>query len=374
MDVLTKLQALIAEGYSVKDMCYSPGSGDYWSMGYISGEEYITWLQKCKMFVKTNVQDRELYEEFSGFADNANGNGVSKFEKVIGMLKALETYNFEEKIKVQTNNKIDKVFISHSSKDLPYVELLVQLLNSIGIKKSEDFIFCSSLPGYDIPYGENIYDFLKQELENSNIMVLFVLSHNYYQSSPCLNEMGAAWVTSKVYNSILTPNFDFKHLSGAIDPSKISFYMNDANGLDKFKDKVIELFELENVDYKIWNGDKKKFIDSVEEIAISEATTLNTQVKIEKVTINNKSTIELQLRFINVSDREVEFKFIDFELNDSLGNKINLTAEDGHLENFKLYSKENKVVKWNFNFEDEVKYNARRDNPNLSKVEFEIYH
>lgn len=205
-------------------------------------------------------------------------------------------------------------------------------------------------------------------------MVLFVLSHNYYQSSPCLNEMGAAWVTSKVYNSILTPNFDFKHLSGAIDPSKISFYMNDANGLDKFKDKVIELFELENVDYKIWNGDKKKFIDSVEEIAISEATTLNTQVKIEKVTINNKSTIELQLRFINVSDREVEFKFIDFDLNDSLGNKINLTAEDGHLENFKLYSKENKVVKWNFNFEDEVKYNARRDNPNLSKVEFEIYH
>lgn len=374
MVVLTKLHDLIAEGYSVKEVCYSPGSGDYWSTGYISGEKYITWLQKCKIFVKANIQDKELYEEFAQHADSANGNGVSSFENVTGMLKALEIYEFRKTVETEKTNKIDKIFISHSSKDVEYVNLLVQLLNDIGIKKSDDFIFCSSLPGYDIPYGENIYNFLKKELDSSNIMVLFVLSHNYYQSAPCLNEMGASWVTSKVYNSILTPNFDFKYVTGAIDPSKISFYMNDIHGLDKFKDKVIEYFELDAFDYKIWGEDKKKFIESVRKISEIESSNLNTQLKIERVTMQNQNEIELQLRFINVSDKEIEFKFIDFELNDKLGNKLDLIVEDETLNDFRLYSRENKVVKWLFKIDEKSIYNARRDNADLAKVNFEVYH
>lgn len=373
MDAKKQLQLLIQEGYIVKQKCYVPATpGDFFG-SYISGEEYVAWLQKCKMFVKKNVRDRELYDEFAEQANNAEGNGESYFQKVIGTLKALETYDFSETKKAEiskVSNKIDKVFISHSSKDIEYVKLLVQLLNDIGIQKSDEHIFCSSHPGYSIPYGENIYDYLKKELNSSNIMVLFVLSHNYYQSAPCLNEMGAAWISSKNYNSILTPNFDFRHISGAIDPSKISFYMNEEHGLNTFKDKIVELFELKDVDYKIWGEDRKKFIESVNKIAKLEASNLNIQVQIERVN-SVTSGIELQLRFVNVTDKEIEFKFIDFELVDSNGHRVTLSAEDEILRDFRLYSKENKVVKWTF--ENQGDYNPRRDNSKLSKVSFEIY-
>lgn len=373
MDTKKELDSLIQEGYEVKNKCSKAGVyGDI----YISGSEYVAWLQKCKMFIKKNVKDREIYDEFVDLTKNANGNGENEFEVVIGSLKALEAYDFSEAKKEELSsdkNKIDKIFISHSSKDVEYVKALVQLLNDIGIKKSDEHIFCSSLPGYGIPYGENIYDFLKKELNSSNIMVLFVLSHNYYQSAPCLNEMGAAWITSKSYNSILTPNFDFRHISGAIDPSKISFYMNNENGLNTFKDKIVELFELDDIDYKIWGEDRKNFIDNVKRISDLEASNLNTQVQIERVKKVKENQLELQLRFINVTDKDIEFKFIDFELYDSNGNKLLLSAEDELLEEYILYGKENKVIKWFFVYDEGSSYNPRRDNSKLSKVKFEIY-
>lgn len=372
MDVKTELQLLIQEGYTVKQKCYVRSNGEFYG-DYISGEDYVAWLQKCKIFIKKNINDREIYDEFADQANNADGNGQDVFRKLIGTLKALEFYEFSEETEVEIsnlNNKIDKIFISHSSKDVEYVKLLVQLLNDIGIKKSEEHIFCSSLPGYSIPYGESIYEYLKKELNSSNIMVLFVLSHNYYQSAPCLNEMGAAWISSKNYNSLLTPNFDFRQMTGAIDLTKISLYINDENGLNKFKDKLVEILKLEDVNYQIWGEDRKKFIESVNKIALLEASNLNTQVQIERVNTTGAG-IELQLRFVNVTDKDIEFKYIDFELVDSNGNKITLSAEDDILKEFRLYSRENKVVKWLFDYEGG--YNPRRDNNNLSKVSLEIY-
>ncbi|MFE4133086.1 toll/interleukin-1 receptor domain-containing protein [Peribacillus sp. YIM B13482] len=371
MDTKKELDLLIQEGYEVKNKCSKPGA---YAGFYISGSEYVAWIEKSKMFIKKNVVDKDFYSAFCKIAEKANGNDESEFEELIGRLKALLSYDFSEAKKEElSSNKIDKVFISHSSKDVEYVKALVQLLNDIGIKKSDEHIFCSSLPGYGIPYGENIYDFLKKELNNSNIMVLFVLSHNYYQSAPCLNEMGAAWITSKSYNSILTPNFDFRHISGAIDPSKISFYMNNENGLNTFKDKIVELFELDDVDYKIWGEDRKKFIENVKKVSDLEASNLNTQVQIERVKKVNENQLELQLRFINVTDKDIEFKFIDFELYDSNGNKLSLSAEDELLEKYILYGKENKVIKWVFDYDEGSSYNPRRDNSKLSKVKFEIY-
>jgi hypothetical protein len=370
MDINKELDLLVQQGYLVKNECSKQGA---YGVIYISGSEYVAWLQKCKMFIKKNVKDREIFDEFADLAKNANGNGESEFEEVIGSLKALEAYDFSETRKEElSSNKIDKIFISHSSKDVEYVKLFVQLLNDIGIKKSDEHIFCSSLPGYGIPYGENIYDFLKKELNSSNIMVLFVLSHNYYQSAPCLNEMGAAWISSKLSNSVLTPNFEFRKVSGAIDPSKISFFMHDEDGLNKFKDKIVELFELEDVNYQIWEKDRKRFVEEITKVAKAESETMGTQISIERVRKGNGNDIELGLRFINVTDRDLEFKFIDIQLTDSNGNKISVSVEEEHLNQFKLFSRENKIVTWVFSSEQND-YNPRRDVKGLSTVNFELY-
>lgn len=73
-----------------------------------------------------------------------------------------------------------KLFISHSSRDIAYVSHLVKFLGSLGM--NEDNMFCSSVKGYGIPLGENIYDYLKDQFQNYKLKVIFVLSDNYYKS------------------------------------------------------------------------------------------------------------------------------------------------------------------------------------------------
>ncbi|MCA1011461.1 toll/interleukin-1 receptor domain-containing protein [Halobacillus halophilus] len=366
LDTKHKLQLLIEEGFEVKEKCFNPDteSGLY---DHIYGSEYVAWIQSAKMFLKNNVEDREVYNDFLKVAEHANGNGVDHFDNMIGILQSLLSYDFSKAESKETS--ISKIFISHSSKDLDYVRPLVDLLNDIGIKKSDKHIFCSSLAGYDIPYNQNIYEFLKDELNRENVMVLFVLSDNYYSSAPCLNEMGAAWITSKESGFILTPNFDFSKVDGAIDSTKISLKMDDVKGLDKFKDSIVETFELEDVGYKIWQEDRDKFVKQIHDKATVEGKEMVAKVLVEKVKKLSQDKLEIQLRFINSTDRDLEFKYIDIDLFDEKGTKISLNADE-YLDDFWLYSHENKIVKWTF--KNEENYNPRRAKSEDSNVVYEI--
>ena len=55
-------------------------------------------------------------------------------------------------------NKPHKLFISHSSKDVDYVEAIVGLLEILGLRDEE--IICSSVPPYCIPLGNKVYECL----------------------------------------------------------------------------------------------------------------------------------------------------------------------------------------------------------------------
>ena len=88
-------------------------------------------------------------------------------------------------------NKPHKIFISHSSKDREYVEAIVSFFEDLGLK--EENIICSSVPPYCIPLNNNIYEWLVNEFQNSNLYVIYILSKNYYNSASSLNEMGATW-------------------------------------------------------------------------------------------------------------------------------------------------------------------------------------
>lgn len=371
MDAKKQLEVLIEEGYEVKKKCFKPDIENDGLFDCIQGSEYVSWLERCKIFMKKNVSDKEIYINFSEVADRANGYGVDEFETLIGKLTALRAFDFSEPMlnSNSDNDEISKIFISHSSKDLEYVRPLVDLLNGIGIKKSDKHIFCSSLAGYDIPYNQNIYDFLKDELNRENIMVLFVLSDNYYSSAPCLNEMGAAWITSKESGFILTPNFDFSKVKGAVDSTKISLKMDEVEGLDKFKDSMVETFELEDVSYRIWQEDRDKFVKQINEKANVEGKEMFAKVMLEKIKRISEGHIEVQLRFINSTDRDIEFKYIDIQLIDEKGNKLTLNADE-YLDEFWLYSYENKIVKWEF--ENGANYNPRRANSEDAKVVYEI--
>ncbi|WP_117387099.1 toll/interleukin-1 receptor domain-containing protein, partial [Ruminiclostridium hungatei] len=200
-------------------------------------DKFIRWIERAKMIVKKVFGETSTeYNDFINISfvewnfaeyptENVNNDFIKGIDKCRISLEVFKeqivlTSNMENVMVTDKNKKVSKIFISHSSKDKEYVDLILEMLNFIGVEKSYKRIFYSSKEGYGVPLAENIYDYLKAEL-NNDIMVLFILSDNYYSSIPCLNEMGATWVTSKEYYSILLPFFEFKSLKGAIDPSAI---------------------------------------------------------------------------------------------------------------------------------------------------------
>ncbi len=150
------------------------------------------------------------------------------------------------------------IFISHSSLDIDYVNLLVNLLEDIGFK-GRSMIFCSSVSGYGIPMGKHIYDYLKEQF-GKELHVIYLLSENYYNSPACLNEMGATWVKSKHHTAILTPpEFNYNQIKGAIDASRIWIKLNDKDKINELKDELLEEFELDDFDYAYWERKRDVF-------------------------------------------------------------------------------------------------------------------
>lgn len=173
----------------------------------------------------------------------------------------------EEKLE-ELKKKQPLLFISHSSADEEIASALVTMLRTLGFNKSN--LFCSSVPGYDIAEGEDIYETLASKFIDYNIYVIFLLSENYYNSSACLNEMGATWVLKAKYSTLICPEFTIPEIKGAVNPSKMAVILGDSkrvNGkLNQLKDHLIEFFGLPEIeDDTIWENDRNEFLNSMGE-------------------------------------------------------------------------------------------------------------
>ena len=169
--------------------------------------------------------------------------------------------------------KQPKIFISHSSKDVQYVEEIVDILKSMNVP--DDCIFCSSVAGYGIPVGETIFDYLKKQFDEYNLHVLLIHSKNYYSSAVSLNEMGAAWVLKNLHTSILLPGFNYGDMSGIIGASEIAIKLDDPDAaglkdkLNQFKEQIAGEFNVEAPNGTIWERTRNRFIDKIASIAES---------------------------------------------------------------------------------------------------------
>lgn len=161
-----------------------------------------------------------------------------------------------------------KIFISHSSRDLAFVQPLVELFEHIGL--NTETMFCSSVPGYNVPLDYNIFDYMKEQFYNYDLRVIFVLSENYYRSPACLNEMGAAWVLQHRYTSVLLPGFDFSGSKGVLDQMRILIALNSEKmelkaRLNELRDTLIRELGLgrSTAHQNIWERHRDQFIDQV---------------------------------------------------------------------------------------------------------------
>lgn len=144
-----------------------------------------------------------------------------------------------------------KIFISHSSKDREYGDVLVKLLLGIGVKGSQ--IIFTSDPDYGIPTGENIFEYLKNQIHNDAHM-LYLLSDHYYDSVVCMNEMGAAWIMQNTYHMLMLPGFHAnaaKFQNGVADPRIVAADVDDERRIRQFVGALTAQFSLDPTQEKL---------------------------------------------------------------------------------------------------------------------------
>ncbi|MEC0166593.1 TIR domain-containing protein, partial [Bacillus cereus] len=130
---------------------------------------------------------------------------------------------------------------------------------------------------------------------------------------------------------------------------------------------------LENIDYKIWQDDKTKYLSAVSVLADQEASTRNVSIELERAKSHGTDAIELSLRFINVTTQPIEFQYIEIELTDEDGEKLDIVIEeDALLNEMQLMNKENKVITKIFNFDMSSKFRVRRVVNKNTKIKFAI--
>ena len=229
---------------------------------YETNEDIVSMKRKADANVGRNVVF--VYSRVDVLKDNRYSKDITRdvMEQTQHYIKYVKGESKEEKEKV----KKPLLFISHSSANENIATNLVQLLRTLGFNNKN--LFCSSVPGYDIKEGEDIYDTLASKFQDYNIFVIFLLSSEYYQSAACLNEMGATWVLKANYSTIVCPGFSIPEIKGAINPSKMAVVLGDnkrVNGkLNNLKDRLIDFFGLPEVeDDTIWENDRNKFIESI---------------------------------------------------------------------------------------------------------------
>lgn len=162
--------------------------------------------------------------------------------------------------------KSPRVFISHATDDKTYVAKLVTLLDGMGLNHTQ--IFCSSLPGYDIPIGMDIIDYLREQFNEYDLWVFFIHSPQYYTRPVCLNEMGAAWALKNKYISILLPGFGFGEMTGVVNSREIAIKLD--NDKKEVQDKLNQLYTKLIADFKLtkmadvlWEEKRNTFIDAI---------------------------------------------------------------------------------------------------------------
>lgn len=304
------LMDLIQQTDLIKSHFHITGGGGLPSLNVIyDTPEFANWKQELQLLLQ-DIYDRTkdkfiwgilviLDQRFNGWNDeryfNELAGGLTAISKNIDKYYSTQISSSQKIEEVHiVKQKSPKIFISHASLDKGYVSKLVRLFENIGLNEQQ--IFCSSETGYDIPLGEDIYDYLKLQFQNHDLHVIFILSDNYYDSVACMNEMGAAWILQNRYTTILLPGFEFKEIKGAINPRQIGLKLDNEltdvkSKLGQLKDTIIEEFGLIKINDVRWEDKRNDFINAVYKQNTQNTLSENAQILLKTACSDPQGTI-----------------------------------------------------------------------------------
>ena len=231
-------------------------------------DSYLEWHKEALLYLSDFYSYANPdFTKFKDLDNSHDGYGLrANFKSIYGVYNLLmKNATRQLNDKQPTKEKTPMVFISHSSKDKPFVEALVDLLESLGITKSN--LFCSSVDGYGIFLSGDIFETIRGLFYKHELYVIFVHSPRYYESHVSLNEMGAAWVLKTDFCSILTKDMEFKDMTGVVNNSTLSIKVNSEDApvrLTEMKDKLVNMLGLIPIDEIKWERKRTNFLRLVE--------------------------------------------------------------------------------------------------------------
>ncbi len=130
------------------------------------------------------------------------------------------------------------IFISHNETDAPLAQALVEFLrDSLDVPPAK--IRCTSVPGFQLPFGKTISGQLKSDIGASNA-VLVLITRASLQSRWVVFELGAAWALGKVIVPILGPGLSQSDLPGPMAEYPV-VRSDDPNATARLRDAVAQI-------------------------------------------------------------------------------------------------------------------------------------
>lgn len=130
------------------------------------------------------------------------------------------------------------IFVSHKETDASLASALVDFIRS-ALNLPPGGIRCTSVPGFQLPFGRTISGQLKEDIGASNA-VFVLLTQASLQSRWVLFELGAAWALGKAVVPILGPGLRQTDLPGPLAEYPV-VRSDDVNVAGRLRDAVAQV-------------------------------------------------------------------------------------------------------------------------------------
>lgn len=164
---------------------------------------------------------------------------------------------------------MERIFVSHAASDEELVEDFVDLLQ-VGVGVHPDEIFCSSLPGMNIPTGTAFIEYIKSKIAKPEL-VLLIVSPEFLKSQFCNNEVGASWALSLPIHPLLAPPLDYSEVRGVLAGTQIG-KLDDKESLNDLRDDLTAKLGLTPFRTSHWERKRDKFLSIVKDSPTTKAT------------------------------------------------------------------------------------------------------
>ncbi|EJT6171155.1 toll/interleukin-1 receptor domain-containing protein [Clostridium perfringens] len=361
------LQDLINEGNTVLEIAIN-NNGNYSGI-YYNGIEYESWISKCELIIEKYYKNTCLEEKFKKASKIAVGNGREYFDTMIGILNALKTTEPIINNKIITK-KQRKIFISHCSKDRPITDKLVDLIKGMGVNNEQ--IYYSSYDETGANLLQDCLESIKNEFDKYDLMIIFVLSPNFYNSKVCIAETGATWVVvDNKYIPIILPPYNFDDVKGVIKSTQNGILLanNEVSiKLENLKEKIESFLEIKNkISSTEWNRKKEYFIEYInkEFKKMNEVESYIDDLKIndKKILVKIKAKNNLKVR-LRLEDIRIKIKHD--------ANEIDIFKEGWLINSIVLQPLEELVFYIEYNVKDDVKNDVKKSKIKLKESSIEL--